>query len=56
MVNYDKAKALLSKHIDVLHAMADELLEKEVLDGKEIDNIIAQHKAGTQGQDSLDDT
>jgi cell division protease FtsH len=41
--NYDKARSLLEENIDLVHAMASELLEREVLDGAEIDNIIEQH-------------
>ncbi|MHB8138294.1 MAG: ATP-dependent zinc metalloprotease FtsH [Smithellaceae bacterium] len=38
--NYDKSKALLEEHIEILHKMARELLEKEVLNSAEIDVII----------------
>ncbi|MFO7569183.1 MAG: ATP-dependent zinc metalloprotease FtsH [Smithellaceae bacterium] len=38
--NYDRAKQLLSDHIDILHRMSAELLEKEVLNSTEIDVII----------------
>ena len=37
---YTRAKGLVSKHIASLHAVANALLEKEVLDGQEIDTII----------------
>ncbi|MCK9227028.1 MAG: ATP-dependent zinc metalloprotease FtsH [Syntrophorhabdaceae bacterium] len=37
---YTRAKNLISKHIESLHALANALLEKEVLDGQEIDSII----------------
>ena len=40
MGNYEKAKKLLNEHIDVLHKIANELLEKEVLNGEEIDALI----------------
>jgi cell division protease FtsH len=43
MENYDKARSLLEENIEILHAMASELLEREVLDGSEIDSIIEQH-------------
>ncbi len=36
---YNKAKELLSKHIDQLKDLAEKLLEKEVLDGKEVQEI-----------------
>jgi cell division protease FtsH len=38
--NYEKAKKLLTDHIDILHKIAGELLEKEVLNGPEIDALI----------------
>jgi len=38
--NYEQAKKLLKDHIDILHKMAGELLEKEVLTGAEIDALI----------------
>ena len=37
---YERAKGLLSANIDTLHAIANGLLEKETLDGQEIDIII----------------
>jgi cell division protease FtsH len=37
---YDRAKDLLQGNLDILHKMAVELLEKEVLDGAEIDEIV----------------
>jgi len=37
---YERAKELLSANIDTLHAIANGLLEKETLDGPEIDIII----------------
>jgi len=40
MMNYEKAKKLLSDHIEILHRIAMELLEKEVLNGTEIDALI----------------
>jgi cell division protease FtsH len=38
--NYENAKKLLNDHIDILHKIAGELLEKEVLTGAEIDALI----------------
>jgi cell division protease FtsH len=38
--NYEKAKELLNSHIEILHKMVEELLEKEVLNTAEIDAII----------------
>ena len=40
---FDRAKSLLQKHIEVLHKMAETLLEKETLDGEEIDGILKQY-------------
>ncbi|MGE4093813.1 MAG: cell division protein FtsH, partial [Candidatus Binatia bacterium] len=37
---YLRAKNLLQSHIEILHKMAAVLLEKEVLDGTEIDEIV----------------
>jgi len=37
---YDRAQELLQGHLDVLHTLAAALLEKEVLDGPEIDGIM----------------
>jgi len=38
--NYEKAKELLTDHIEILHKIAGELLEKEVLNTAEIDALI----------------
>ena len=38
--SYEKAKKLLSDHIDILNKIASELLEKEVLNTSELDQII----------------
>jgi cell division protease FtsH len=38
--NYEKAKKILTDHIAILHKIAGELLEKEVLNGAEIDILI----------------
>ncbi len=37
---YQQAKDLLAANMDVLHKIAEALLDKEVLDGAEIDEII----------------
>jgi cell division protease FtsH len=42
---YRRAREILSTHVRVLHAMADALLEREVLDSREIDEIIEKHGA-----------
>lgn len=43
---YERAKALLQANLEVLHKMAEILLEKEVLDGQEIDDIITHFGKG----------
>jgi cell division protease FtsH len=43
---YDRAKTLLQANLEVLHKMAEALLEKEVLDGQEIDEIIKNFGKG----------
>ena len=39
---YERAKTLLGTHIDILHRVAKTLLEKEVVDGAEIQRIIQE--------------
>jgi cell division protease FtsH len=46
--NYAKARALLQENLAALNALAETLLEKEVLDGPDIDRIIAAHRPGAQ--------
>jgi cell division protease FtsH len=38
--NYQKAKALLSDKLPILHALASALVQREVLDGSEVDMIV----------------
>ena len=38
--SYEKAKEIIQSNMDVLHRLASTLLEKEVLDGNQIDRII----------------
>ena len=52
--NYETAKGLLGGNLDILHAMANGLLEREVLDGKEIESIIEQNRAPAPDQDPPD--
>jgi cell division protease FtsH len=40
--NYDRTKRLLTEHIHILKALAEALLEKEVLDALEIEKIVQQ--------------
>jgi cell division protease FtsH len=49
---YDRAKGLLQANLEVLHKMAEVLLEKEVLDGQEIDEIL---KGFGKGNGSLEE-
>jgi cell division protease FtsH len=43
---FEKAKAILLNNIDALHAVATALLDREVLDGQEIDNILKERTNG----------
>lgn len=43
---YDTARSLLAEHIDALHAVAEKLLEKEVLDGSEVEAIVKAYADG----------
>ena len=43
--NYEHAKRLLTEHMPLLKALAEALLEKEVLDAPEIDQIILQNSS-----------
>jgi cell division protease FtsH len=40
MTGYDSARTILSNHMDLLNRIAAELLEKEVLNGPELDDLI----------------
>ncbi len=42
--NYEKAKKLLEDNIDLLHKLAELLLDKEVIDGKELDKLVKDNK------------
>ena len=44
--SYQQAKSMLATNIDVLHKMAEALLDKEVLDGAEIDEIVRMYGRG----------
>jgi cell division protease FtsH len=43
---YDCAKNTLSENLDILHALADRLLEKETVLGKELDELILSMRPG----------
>jgi len=47
--SYEKAKQLLSDHIDILKRIALELLEKEVLNTTELDDIIQMNRKDVDG-------
>jgi len=49
--NYERSKKLLTDHIDLLHKLAGELLEKEVLSGSEIDAFIGDALPAAQRSD-----
>jgi cell division protease FtsH len=40
---FERARSLLRKNLEALHKIAEALLEREVLDGAEIDEIIKQY-------------
>jgi len=42
--SYDSARKILEENIDLLHGLANSLLEREVLDGDQIDKIIKGEK------------
>jgi cell division protease FtsH len=43
---YSRAKKTLSENLDILHALADRLLEKETVLGRELDELILSMKPG----------
>ncbi len=47
----DKALHLISANLDKLHLLAKALLEKEILDGEEIDKLFRGEKLGPEKQD-----
>ncbi len=42
--NHEKAREILTQNIDILNDLAGKLIEKESLNGKEIDEVITTHK------------
>jgi cell division protease FtsH len=48
---YERAKLLLRRNLEVLHKMAEALLERESLDGADIDEILRQNAAPTGAGD-----
>jgi cell division protease FtsH len=51
--SYEKAKKLLSDHIDILNRIASGLLEKEVLNSVELDEIIQMEKEDVAGSGNM---
>jgi cell division protease FtsH len=43
--NYSKAKAVLEENIDLLHKLTEVLLDKEVIDGKELEELVKDFKS-----------
>ncbi len=54
--NYQRAKDILMSKIDVLHAMAEALVEFETLDSDQIDAVMAGAKPTNGGRDGGKDT
>jgi len=42
--SYDRARKILGDNLDILHNLANSLLEREALDGDQIDKIIQGEK------------
>jgi len=53
---YNGAKAILKEHLDVLHSLADLLLEKETVSGKELDELIVLKRPDFKHAGHSDDT
>jgi cell division protease FtsH len=51
MENYDRAKNLLNGNLGLLHRLAKELLDREVLDNNEIEKIINEMSPLDEGSD-----
>jgi cell division protease FtsH len=52
MRGYERAKSLLAANLRTLHAIAQALLEREVLDSSEIDDLV-QTYGGGGGNDAM---
>ena len=48
MLAYERAKSVLTEHLDVLHKLAEQLLEKETILGAELDELIREVRPGIQ--------
>jgi cell division protease FtsH len=53
MEAYQRARSVLAENIDLLHVMAEQLLEKEVLDGAQIEEILRAHREQRASQQEL---
>lgn len=49
-ISYAKAKQLLEKNIDVLHAMADALMKYETIDALQVDDLMARRPVREPGE------
>jgi cell division protease FtsH len=45
---YQKARGLLRENLPLLHAVAERLLEKEVLDGSEVEAMVRAYQEGRE--------
>ena len=59
MESYERAKSVLTEYLDVLHKLAEQLLEKETILGAELDELIHQVRPGIElpekPQDHIED-
>jgi cell division protease FtsH len=53
---YERARSVLTENLDVLHKLAEQLLEKETILGAELDELIRQVKPGIQLPDKAGDS
>ncbi len=53
--SYEKALGLIKEHLRTLHRLAEELLQKEVLDAKELSALLAEEKQVQVSQETTQD-
>ncbi len=46
--NYNRTRNILDENIDILHKLAELLLEKETITGKELDALILDMRPGIE--------
>jgi cell division protease FtsH len=46
--SYERAKTVLNENLDILHKLAEVLLEKETVLGKELDELIQELRPGIE--------